>query len=88
MPQAKSLRAKDYALFSEKAISHIDEYTVPQYGDKPDDNVETWTAEDCFKQIDKYLKRRNSSQRKGEKKLDVIKIAHYLQLAFDKMDID
>lgn len=83
-----SKRAIDFLDFSGKVVKHIDEYTVPQYGDKPDDNVESWSADDCFKQVEKYLKRRSSSKRPGEKRLDVIKMAHYLQLGFDKMGID
>lgn len=83
-----SLRAEDYAAFSKKVVSHIDNYTVPQYGDRSNDNVEDWTSEDCFKQVEKYLKRRNSSQREGEKELDILKAAHYLQLGFSKLSID
>lgn len=81
----KSVRGADWDAFAEKVFTHIEDYTVPQYGDKPNDNVESWTAEDCIKQVKKYLNRFGKQQRTGEEKLDLIKIAHYAQLAHDKM---
>ena len=80
-----SKRAVDFCGFAAGVVSHIDGYTVPQYGDSPDDNVEGWSAEECFKQVERYLKRRNTSRRPDEKKLDILKAAHYLQLAYDRM---
>lgn len=82
----KSKRGDEWTEFSFKVLNHVEEYTVPQYGDKGDDNVTDWSAEECFKQIDKYLKRRNSNQRPGQKRLDILKMAHYLCLADAKLE--
>jgi len=65
--------------------NHVEHYTVPQYGDAPDDNVETWTASDCRKAIMKYLNRFNTNQRGAEEqKRDILKMAHYMQLNYSK----
>ena len=80
-----SQRCLAWSKFALDVSEHIEGYTVPQYGDKPNDNVESWTAEDCIKQVLKYLNRRGKSQRQGEEKLDLIKCAHYIQLAYDKI---
>ena len=79
-----SQRCIDWSRFAFNVANHIEEYTVPQYGDKPNDNVESWTADDCVKQVLKYINRRGKSRRPGEEKLDLIKCAHYIQLAYDK----
>lgn len=83
-----SKRAKDFCYFAAGVVDHIDNYTVPQYGDAPEDNVEGWSSEECFKQIERYLRRRNTSRRPDEKQMDVLKMAHYLQLAYEKMDVN
>lgn len=84
--EPESTRARRFATFAYEVISHIDGYTVPQYGDSPDDNVELWSSEDCHKQAEKYIKRRNTSRRPDEKKLDILKAVHYLQMAYEKME--
>lgn len=80
-----SERAIDWEKFSSKMHEHIETYTVPQYGDKGEDNITSWSAEECFKQVDKYLKRRNTSRRPNEKLLDLLKACHYLQMGYDKL---
>lgn len=86
--EPQSNRAKAFNQFADKVINHIDGYTVPQYGDSPNDNVESWNSEDCYKQAEKYIKRRNTSRRPDEKKLDILKAVHYLQLAAEKMEAE
>lgn len=81
-----SARAMAFVAFSETMITFIDTYAVPQYGDAPDDLVENWSAEQCLNQVEKYIKRRNTSRRPDEKKLDILKAVHYLQLAAEKME--
>lgn len=83
--KAVSKRGCNWKQFSNKVFFHIENYTIPQYGDSPNDNVEEWTAEECFKQVDRYMKRRNSNQREGQKKLDILKAAHYLSLGYEKL---
>lgn len=79
-----SKRGQDFLKFTEKVITHIENYTVPQYGDKGEDQVTGYTADDCVKQAQKYLSRFGRNAREGQQKLDFIKAAHYCQLAHDK----
>lgn len=79
-----SNRGREWIEFSKLILNHIENYSVPQYGDKPDDQVEEWSSEDCFKAIERYLKRRNSNQREGQEGLDLFKMAHYVCLAYFK----
>lgn len=78
-------RTKDWNEFAAKVADHIENYTVPQYGDAPNDNVESWSAQDCIAQVQKYAARFGSNQRAGQEELDLMKIAHYAQLAAGKM---
>lgn len=77
-------RALDFADFAEKVCDHIDNYSVPQYGDKGEDEASDYTAEDCIKAAKKYLARYGRAQRENEQFLDLIKAAHYIQMAADK----
>lgn len=78
-------RTKDWNEFAAKVADHIENYTVPQYGDAPNDNVESWSAQDCIAQVQKYAARFGTNQRAGQEELDLMKIAHYAQLAMGKM---
>jgi hypothetical protein len=82
---AQSQRAKDWEVFANRVTHHIDGYTVPQYGDAPNDQVSEWTAEHCVNQLSKYASRFGSNARGGQDLLDLLKIAHYAQLAYDKL---
>ena len=82
---AQSQRAKDWVVFANRVTNHIDGYTVPQYGDAPNDQVSEWTAEHCVNQLSKYASRFGSNARGGQDLLDLLKIAHYAQLAYDKL---
>ena len=83
-----SARGLEWLSFSDSVMEHVEKYTVPQYGDKGEDNVSEWSAEGCFKQVEKYLKRRKTNQRSGQKRLDILKMAHYLCLAEAKLKDD
>ena len=80
-----SIRGKQFELFANQVIKHIETYTVPQYGDYPNDQVEEWTPELCIAQIGKYSARFGKNSREGQELLDLIKIAHYAQIAYSKM---
>jgi hypothetical protein len=72
--------------FAMTVLSHIEHYTVPQYGDFPNDQVTPWTSGDCKKQIAKYVARFGSNQRGCEDEMrDLLKIAHYAALAYNKL---
>ena len=71
--------------FADEVGRHVEEYTVPQYGDFPDDNVASWSADDCIKQIQKYVNRMDSNSRgELEATRDLLKIAHYASLVWCK----
>jgi hypothetical protein len=81
-----SERSRDFAYFALAVVRHIDEYTVPQYGDRPHDPVESWDAQQCMDCITRYVNRFGRNVRgKEEAKRDLLKIAHYAQLAYDRL---
>jgi hypothetical protein len=77
-----SKRGDQWVNFAAKVLSHVEHYTVPQYGDEGEDLATNYTVEDCNKAIEKYLKRSGKNQREGQDQLDYIKIAHYAQMAY------
>lgn len=79
-------RGKQFLEFASEVVDHIDKYTVPQYGDAPDDMVETWSSKHIQNQIDKYTKRMSNNQRGMEDNiLSCKKIAHYACILQDKL---
>jgi hypothetical protein len=80
-----SKRGDDWIKFSMRVLRHIEDYTIPQYGDKGSDNLDKYTPDDCIKQVEKYLSRRGKNQRDGNDEMDILKAAHYLQVYWDKM---
>ncbi len=76
-----SVRADEWAEFSESVVWHIETYTVPQYGDAGEDLCTAYTPEHCVAQIKKYSARFGKNQRDDQDALDLIKIAHYAQMA-------
>lgn len=82
-----SERGKDYLDFALEVLDHIENYTVPQYGDKGQDQVTNWTADECAKAVKKYLDRRGRNRREGQEHLDMLKSAHYVQLT-DLKDVE
>jgi len=77
-----SLRGNDWLEFSGKMMGHIELYTVPQYGDKPNDQCAEYTPEEFIMQIKKYVARFGKNSRDGQDLLDLLKIAHYAQMAY------
>jgi len=81
-----SRRKDQFEYFAELVQDHIENYTVPQYGDAPVDEVEVWTPEQCVLAIQKYTKRFESARRgRLEVLRDMVKIAHFACLTFDKL---
>lgn len=86
LSEKPSDRGSQWLEFSYNVFCHIEDYTVPQYGDAPDDQVEAWTAEDCIKAIRKYAARFGTNARgPAESKRDMLKIAHYACIAHGKI---
>jgi hypothetical protein len=77
-----NIRSLDWEEFSEAVHEHIETYTIPQYGDKGEDPATDYDVEDCIRSMKKYLARQGKNSRDGQDSLDLIKIAHYAQMAF------
>ena len=73
--------------FSLRVKRHIIEYAIPQYGED-NDIAEDYTYEECMLHIKKYLARSGNNTRLNHDKLDCLKIAHYAQMAYDKLEKD
>jgi len=71
--------------FRQKVADHIEQYTVPQYGDKGKDYATGYTPSYCASQILKYRHRFGTNAREGQQEIDLMKIAHFACLAFFKM---
>lgn len=80
-----SLRGDDWNEFADKVHVHIETYTIPQYGDKCDDMADNFTAAQCVEHIERYARRHGKNSRQGQEKLDLLKIAHYAQMAYTKL---
>ena len=87
MPDQISYREVEWNTFAELVRQHVAEYTVPQYGDYPEDQLTDFTVHDCMLQIKRYANRagRNSRHNVDEETRDCIKIAHYACAAFAKL---
>jgi len=81
-----SCRGEEWIKFGSRVLEHIEIYTVPQYGDAPDDQVEDWSPEMCVMTIKKYCSRFGNNSREGQEKIDLLKIAHFAQIAYDKLE--
>ena len=84
MTESISKRGNDWITFSLRVFQHIESYTVPQYGDAPNDEVESWSIEECLLTVKKYNARYGKNSREGQQELDFLKMAHFVQIAFDK----
>lgn len=71
----------DWRHFAAEVERHILNYTVPQYGDVNEGPVKDYTAEDCIRAVEKYCGRFGRSARIGEELRDLLKMAHYIQIA-------
>lgn len=78
-------KVTDWLNFSTVVVSHIKNYVIPQYGDRGEDPANGYTVSDCMTQIRRYTLRQGRNARPGQDELDLIKIAHYAQLAWYKL---
>jgi len=79
-------RGAEWKDFADKVLTHIDTYTVPQYGDKGEDQIDDWSIEACQLAIIKYIKRSGHNMRSGQDKIDMLKAAHYACFIYNKLD--
>ena len=80
-----SEKIDDWLEFTNRVCLHIKEYVIPQYGDKQDDQAQVYDIAECVRQIQKYAARHGRNARPGQDELDLIKIAHYAQIAHTKL---
>ena len=81
-----SNRFMEWKFFSSIVGQHIEDYTVPQYGDAPHDEVENWTPDMCVAAMQKYTRRFEASKRGPEETLrDMLKIAHFACITYFKL---
>jgi hypothetical protein len=79
-------RGLQFIDFAKKVVGHIDNYTIPQYGDAPDDMIDEWSVEECRKQILRYTQRMTNNQRgHDDNLLTCLKIAHYACFLHEKL---
>ena len=83
-PQPMTERERQWKEFSDAVAEHLREYAVPQYGDVGEDEITGYSTEDCVTHLSRYAKRYGTQSRKGQQKLDFMKIAHYAQCAWEK----
>jgi len=80
-----SKRGELWQKFSQKVLTHINEYTVPQYGDWPD-QMSTYDIDTLINHIQRYVSRVKTNARGLETSiLDSIKIAHYASELHDRL---
>jgi len=80
-------RSTQWDHFSEQVARHITDYILIQYGNPAgNEQVDTFTIEDCYRNIERYMNRRHANIRGDKERLrDVIKIAHYASFIYDKL---
>ena len=84
-----SKRGEQWLDFSKEVLEHIDKYTVPQYGDLPDDPAATFSVADFRREILKYGNRMGSGVRgPEEQERDFKKIAHYACMGLARFRAD
>lgn len=80
-----SNRARMWSIFAEEVGSHIENYTVKQYGDFPNDQATGWDELYLKQCMQKYINRMESNERGDmERNRDLFKIAHYCQMIWSK----
>jgi len=89
MPERNySLRSTEWLDFSSEVFTHIETYTVPQYGDKGSDQCSEFSESDFITQMKKYLNRYGKNSREGQQKLDLLKVADYACMLHTKLTED
>jgi hypothetical protein len=83
----RSNRGKEWYIFSAIVAGHIENYTVPQYGDAPDDQASGFSEQDIAANMRRYVNRLESGVRGPvEAQRDLLKIAHYCALLYFKRE--
>lgn len=83
MPSMKCLKWTGFHLM---VVDHIENYVVPQYGDDGADPASEYDLDDCIKQAQRYLSRIKTNQRPEGRSRDLLKAAHWIQMAYDRLN--
>jgi len=80
-------RIRQWDRFNDQVLDHIERYTLEQYGsEEGTEQIDSFTIEDCWTNIQRYYNRRGSNVRGNKESLrDIIKVAHYAQFIYDKL---
>jgi len=80
-------RLTQWDQFDQQLRRHILRYTLAQYGNpEGNEQVDSFTVEDCWREIQRYYHRRKATVRGTKEQLrDLLKVAHYAQFAYDKL---
>lgn len=80
-------REDNFREFATIVGDHISNYTVPQYGDAPNDQIEQWDRDQCMDSIKRYCNRFATNRRgRTETLRDMAKIAHLASIIFEKLN--
>jgi len=71
--------------FCRMVRDHIEQYVIPQYGDENTEPAKEYDFDDCIKQSQRYLARTKTTQRPHERGRDLLKAAHWIQKAWDRL---
>lgn len=81
-----SLRGQEWLEFARDVMEHIENYTVPQYGDMPNDQMTSASIDDIKHDMTRYINRMGSNARGATEALrDMLKLAHYACIAHAKL---
>jgi len=81
-----SKRENEWMDFAVDVADHIEKYTVPQYGDMPDDQASGFSVEDIKTNMSRYINRMGRNARGDAEALrDCYKLAHYACMAAAKI---
>ncbi|TJW14348.1 MAG: hypothetical protein E5W82_10240 [Mesorhizobium sp.] len=80
-----SKQESKWTLFAAKVATHIRDYVIPQYGDESEEPAQEYDARDCIEQTKRYMARFGRSSRQGEDRRDLLKAAHWIQKAYDRL---
>ena len=81
----KTEKGRLWMQFALAVLDHTDNYVVPQYGDEGQDLCGDWTEDECMREVERYVKRFKKNSRPGQQPRDMLKMCHYIQMAFHKM---
>lgn len=82
-------RLAEWDKFGLDTRCHILDYTIPQYGDMPDDPITDWTSRDIQLHLKRYVSRISSNARGHTEAIrDTHKIAHLACILRSKLEAE